>query len=343
MPRYGVLMLPSYNRVYFQSSIELAISELGVANKQLKQKCTDIMTEEIAGVNYLVFNTKEPLDKEDIKLLSRLSFVYALYELLADDQLRLLPVALDPDYHFSDDIVSILKYSGKTNENFTRLLVNIAWITSDSFGKERPHLLDPVCGRGTSLFQGLIYGFNTSGIEQDKTAIKQATTFFSRYLKTKRFKHTASQSKMSENKKKICDITVFETSRDKESYKAGDKMLAAFYRGDTRNAARLIKNKSVDMIVGDLPYGVKHGSNAKTGSFSRNPAGLLREALPHWYKLLKKGGSIVLSWNTYLSSKDDLAQIMQDSGFKLLSGDPYNGFAHRVDQAIIRDIIVGKK
>lgn len=343
MPKYGVLILPSYNRVYFQSSVKLAISELGIANKRLKHECTDIVGEDIAGVKYITFSTKKPLDDQDIGLLSRLSFVYALFELSYGKQLRLTPVTLDFDYHFNDDIISILKYSGKTNETFTKLLVNIAWITCDGFDIKRPHLLDPLCGRGTSLFQGMLYGFNVSGIELDKTAMERATAFLTKYLKTKRLKHKVSRSKMSENKKKICDITKFETSRDKDSYKAGDIMFANFYSSDTRNAAKLIKNKSIDMLVGDLPYGVKHGSNAKTGSFSRNPSGLLKEALPHWYRLLKKGGSIVLSWNTYLSKREELSQIMQDSGFMVYNDKLYDGFTHRVDQAIIRDIIVGKK
>ncbi|MFA7164063.1 MAG: hypothetical protein WC097_07915 [Eubacteriales bacterium] len=344
MPTYGLLLFPSYNRVYFESSLDLAVSELELANACLDKPFEDIGREEIAGINYISFSSKDPLSPDQIRLLSRLSFVYALFEFkLENKEPSLSPLLLHPNPSFSDDIISILKYTGKTNESFTKLLVNIAWMTSDSFGKDRPHLLDPVCGRGTSLFQGLIYGFNVSGLDLDKNAIEKATAFLGKYLKTKRIKHKISQTKISENKKKICDIKVFETNQDKKAYKAGDKLIASFYRADTRHCAKLIKHNSIDMIVGDLPYGVQHGSHAATGSFSRKPAGLLQEALPGWYKLLRKGGSIALSWNKNLASRDELIDILEAAGFSVFTGGPFDGFSHRVDQAIIRDIIVGKK
>jgi SAM-dependent methyltransferase len=351
VPKYGILMYPSYNRVYFQSSRELAAAELQVANTRLSAQCLDIAQQDIAGVSYITFQTDSFLNEADIRVLSRLSFVYALFELKWDSgrgddpgALPVLhPIALNPMTCFEEDLVTILKYSGKTNEAFTKLLVNIGWLTSNSFSHDKIHLLDPICGRGTSLFQGMIYGFDVSGVELDKMGIQQATTFLTRYLKTKRYKHKISQSKMSEAGKKICDITQYETAGTKEAYKSGDTIKAAFYRGDTLHTDKFIKKNSVDIIVGDLPYGVQHGSNTQTGSFTRNPEGLLKEALPHWHKVLKPGGSLVLSWNTFVLKKELISDLMEASGYTVLSGTPYDGFVHRVDQAILRDIIVGKK
>lgn len=351
MPKYGILMYPSYNRVYFQSSKDLAVAELQVANTRLSAPCMDIAQQEIAGVSYITFQTDSGLSEADIRVLSRLSFVYALFELKCNEGTDhdegtlpvLYPVVLNPMFCFEEDLVTILKYSGKTNEGFTRLLVNIGWLTSDSFHQDKIHLLDPLCGRGTSLFQGMIYGFDVSGIELDRTDIQQATTFLTRYLKTKRYKHKVSQSKISEGGKKLCEITQYETAGTKEAYKSGDTIKAVFYRGDTLYTDKFIKKNSVDIIVGDLPYGVQHGSNTQTGSFTRNPEGLLKEALPHWFKVLKPGGSLVLSWNTFVMKKELISGLMEASGYTVLSGPPYDGFVHRVDQAILRDIIVGKK
>lgn len=393
MPVYGILMYPSYNRVYFQSSKDLALAELQVANSRLSQPCLDIGQREIAGVDYIVFNTERPLSEDDIKIISRLSFVYAMFEISTNktDSYRnsngdsnkeksgdtdksccsekssnrekssdsgedndsremhvlsgqpLYPVTLDPEAYFDDDLITILKYSGKTNEAFTKLLVNVAWLTCSTKTEGRIRLLDPISGRGTSLFQGLIYGFDVSGIELDRMAVQQATTFFTKYLQTKRYKHKSSQSKISEQGKKICDITRYEVALSKDAMKSGDTLAADFYRGDTVMTDKYIKKNSVDIIVGDLPYGVQHGSNTQAGTFTRNPEGLIKEALPQWYKVLKPGGTLALSWNTFVLKREQLAEIMESTGLKVLTEGPFENFAHRVDQAIIRDIIIGRK
>jgi len=336
-------MYPSYNRVYFQSSKSLAVAELQAANNRLSQPCLDISHSEIGGVDYIAFSTQEPLKENDIEVLSRLSFVYALFLVEEQDSTVLHPVRLNANDVFDDDLVTILKYSGKTNESFTKLLVNIGWLLCSSTN-ERIHLLDPVCGRGTTLFQGMIYGFDVSGVELDKMNVEQAVQFLNKYLKTKRYKHKMIKSKISENGKKLCETFKFETAGTKEDYKAGNALQVNFYRGDTLNTDKFIKKNSVDIIAGDLPYGIQHGSSTKTGSFTRNPESLLEAALPHWHRVLKTGGSIVLSWNTFVLIKEQISDLLKAAGFEVQTGEPYDsGFVHRVDQAIIRDIIAAKK
>ncbi len=53
-----------------------------------------------------------------------------------DDLLR--PTALRPLAYFDDDLLTIQKYSGKTNEQFTKLLLNVTVLAS-SFA---PQMLD---------------------------------------------------------------------------------------------------------------------------------------------------------------------------------------------------------
>lgn len=343
MPDYAILMYPSYNRVYFQASKSLVAAELKIANTRLSQPCTDIEQRVYAGVDYITFHTDHPLSDNDIRIISMLSFVYAIFELNNQGRLVLYPVALNPMTCFDDDLVTILKYPGKTNETFTKLLINIGWLTSESINADKIHLLDPICGKGTSLFQGLIYGFDVSGVEIDKKAVQQAVTFFTKYLKTKRLKHKVSQSKFSENGKKICEITNYILAGTKDAYKKGDTLSASFYCGDTANTSKFIRKNSIDVIVGDLPYGVQHGSSIQKESFTRNPEALLRKSLPQWYKVLKPGGTLVLSWNTFVLKKELISDLLNMTGYTVFTGEPYDDFNHRVDQAILRDIIISKK
>jgi SAM-dependent methyltransferase len=343
MPHYGILMFPSYNRVYFQSSKELAAAELEAANGRLLSPAQSIAHRTIAGVDYITFETDAPLSPQDIRILSRLSFVYALFELRTGDTRGMIPLEKDPQAYFEEDINTILKYSGKTNEAFTKLMVNLGWLLCDAFGSEEIHLLDPICGKGTTLFQGMIYGFHTYGVEIDKAAVQQAATFLTRYLKTKRYKHQLSESKLSENNKKIGDIYRYALARSKEDYKEGRHLKTEFYRADTLHTAKFFKKNSIDILIGDLPYGVQHGSNTQTGSFTRNPEILLKEALPIWHKVLKPGAALILSWNTFVLKKETIADILSAAGYRVYADGPYNRFSHRVDQAIIRDLIAAKK
>ncbi len=51
------------------------------------------------------------------------------------------------------DMPAILKYKGKTNESFTRLLVNLAVFSAARAAFEkRLTVLDPLCGKGTTFF-----------------------------------------------------------------------------------------------------------------------------------------------------------------------------------------------
>jgi len=337
-------MYPSYNRVYFESSKDLSISELKAANPRLKNPAGEIGLRNIAGVDYITFITQEALEQDDIEVLSRLSFVYALFEIQENGKTILFPVEKQAREYFEDDIVTILKYSGKTNETFTKMMINIGFLAGDYHQEKKISLLDPLSGRGTSLFQGLIYGWDVAGVEIDKKAVQQAVTFLTKYLQTKKIKHKLSQSKMSENGKKLCEIYDYELARTKEEFKGGASLKVRMVQGDTLDTPKFFKKESFHLIVADLPYGIQHGSSTPQGNLTRNPEELLSKAMPGWIKVLKPGGTVVLSWNTFVLKKQVIAEIMEKLGLKVLTDEPYaKGFVHRVDQAIMRDIIIGKK
>ena len=82
----------------------------------------------------------------------------------------LRPVELPRRDRFDDDLLTILKYPGKTNEVFTKLLLNVTvWSGSANSGSDRPlRVLDPMCGRGTTLNQVLMNGWHAAGLDVDE-------------------------------------------------------------------------------------------------------------------------------------------------------------------------------
>ena len=105
------------------------------------------------------------------------------------------------------------------------------------------------------------------------------------------------------------------------------------------------KSNHFHAIVGDLPYGVKHGnvSNRQQSALTRNPAELLKACLPGWRTCLKPGGTLVLSWNRFVLGREELQALLTDSGLEVLTASPFDRFAHRVDNAIWRDVVVARK
>ena len=116
MATYALLVLPSANRVYGQAAPALAAAELRVVVG------VEASVEAIAGLPYLVFSVDGAVDAEAVAALSS---SFALFE-MADGGDLLRPVPLPSVERFDDDLVTIQRYAGKTNERFTRLLLNVA-------------------------------------------------------------------------------------------------------------------------------------------------------------------------------------------------------------------------
>lgn len=43
------------------------------------------------------------------------------------------------------------------------MMINVALLSSDFNYNDRIQLLDPIAGKGTTLFEGAVYGFDTYG------------------------------------------------------------------------------------------------------------------------------------------------------------------------------------
>lgn len=345
MNTYLVLQNPGHNRVYYKTSTKLALSELTIAASRLSSPSSNIGIREIAGIRYLQFDLESKLSKTDLDIVSRLSFFFALYKL---EQQYLLPIQRICYEYLDDKISSILKYSGKTNELFTRMMINVALLSSDYNYNQKINLLDPVAGRGTTLFEGLISGFSGTGVEADSKAVHDSEIFFKKYLEEEKLKHSLDKRQIGQGKKNENAYgQKFLFAKDKTDFKDKSKQLnVEFIHGQTQHISDYFKKDSFHLIVGDLPYGIAHGNKGKTGkgkSNTRNPSELLEAALPGWFKVLKNGGVVVISWNSFLIARDKLAEIFNRHGFSSLTEETYFDFEHLVDRSIKRDIIVAKK
>ncbi|XRQ03242.1 TRM11 family SAM-dependent methyltransferase [Actinomadura welshii] len=351
MTAYGLLVSPSHNRVYAQAAAGLVKAELAVfSERALGGRVRDIEETEIGGVPYVTFSADD-LTEQDIRLLSNLSSLYALFQMEGD---LLRPVVLKPLDLFGSDLLTIQKYSGKTNEYFTKLLLNVTAMAADSpmdLVTGRPRVLDPMCGRGTTLNQAVMYGLDAAGMDIDGKDFDAYAAFIKTWLKNNRVKHRAEVANVRREKSVVGRRLHVTLGASKERYKGGETMEITVVHADSLEAGRFFRPASFDLIVTDAPYGVQHGSRPKGGrpsgkgkpQLSRSPVELLAAAVPEWARLLRPGGAIGISWNTFVGRREDIAEILASSGLQVQGSDAYRGFRHRVDQAISRDLITAQK
>lgn len=346
--QYLVLQHPGHNRVYYNSADKLALAELEIACSKFSVSCKEIKVVEIENIRYLSFETKELLSENDFQILSRLSFVFAIYSLEElNDKTCLIP-ARKTDYKYLDEkIGTLFKYQGKTNELFTKMMINVGLLSSEFDYTDHISLLDPVAGKGTTLFEGAIYGFNVFGIEIEAKFVHETSVYFKKYLEAERLKHKIEKKQVSgSGKSNAIMMQKFDYARSKQEFKQKDLVKElGLICGNSQDAVKYFKHERFHLIVGDLPYGIVHGNSGakKTTAGTRNPSELLNDCLPGWNKVLKTGGVIVVAWNAFVVSKQKLIDIFKGNGFDVLSDRPYDSFEHIVDKSIKRDIIVARK
>jgi hypothetical protein len=338
VPRYALLLKANANRVYSAAAFDLAGAETAALNRgPLGGSIEAAERSTLGGVDYLLLDARAPFDASQLDLLSNLSSLHALFE-VEGDLLRPLPIT--PRVVMDEDVTTIQRYSGKTNEAFTHLLVNLALAESGMFPRllagERVVLLDPACGRGTSLNRAVVYGMDAHGIELDQRDVEAYTTFILTWMKDKRLKHHLEQAKLRKGRDTPAHrITVtYGRSKDRATHHVVD-----IVHDDTLGARTHLKARSVDVLVCDLPYGVQHGAQPAVGRLDRGPAQLLRQALPVWTDLLRPGGAMALAWNRNPLARAELADLVTGAGLELRA-PAEDAFVHRVDRSILRDVLV---
>ncbi|MCL2364460.1 MAG: hypothetical protein FWC71_07355 [Defluviitaleaceae bacterium] len=374
---YAILLHPSFLRLYRDAALRIAVNELTIQYPQAQN------TKQVAigGVPYLCFDEigVHSHTGDALRTLSRFTFTHAIFTVegdipspsTQDIQCILRPLEKNAAYFIDDALSAMLKYTGKTNERFTRLLLHLAEITartptahstppSPLLSPPPLRILDPLAGKGTTLYEALQHGHHAYGIEADAAYPAEADRYLKKFLETARYKFTTHQERISgqhlpgastPNKPQKFTATRHQitTAPDKDTFKSAPRQFEII-QGDTRHAAHFYKKYFFDAIVADLPYGVQHGAkpgakpNAKNpgSSLTRNAAQLLHEALPEWRKVLRSGGTLVLSWNRFLIPRAQMEALLATHGFTPPEALAALDFAHRVDQAIDRDVIVAQ-
>jgi SAM-dependent methyltransferase len=341
MALYALLILPSANRVYADSAVELTVAEIRAFDRAIFRRLEGVESRVISGVPYVTFEA-DGLSPDDVAVLGNLSAGYALYEVVGDGMLR--PVELGRLDRFDDDLITIQKYQGKTNEQFTKLLLNVTLLASDFAGQmlsRRLRVFDPLCGRGTTLNQALMYGFDAAGVDRDQKDFEAYAGFIQTWLKRKRIKHRVEFGPVRRERKVVAKRLKIELAADRDDYKAGATQVLDVVNADTLRSGEFFKE--FDLIVTDLPYGVQHGSRTPGKGLARSPEDLLAEAAPVWARLLRPGGAIGVSWNTFVAKREVAAEGLAAAGLEVVEDEPYLSFRHRVDQAILRDVLVARK
>ena len=347
MPRYAVLPAPSANRVYAAAALGLAEVELAFLDRYAFGGLLEgIAVEQRGGVPYLGFGSGEPLADEEVRAVGALSSAHAVFEVeggAAGELLR--PVRAGGALHrFDDDLLTIPRYAGRTNEQFTALLVTLATVAGHgmaALGSTRLRVLDPVCGRGTTVNQAVMCGHDAAGVDLDGRDVEAWATFFATWLKDKRLKHQVERHHLRRSTATGGGVRI-EVSlwEDKAAQHAGDGQKVVMIADDTRTTAAHLGARSVDAIAADLPYGVAHGSRSGD-RLARRPGDLVAEALPVWRDVLRPGAAMALAWNVRTMPLEAMAEAVAEAGLEQV--EVPGSFLHRVDRTITRDVMIARR
>ncbi|MFC0675538.1 TRM11 family SAM-dependent methyltransferase [Brachybacterium hainanense] len=335
------LRAPSANRVYTDAAGPLAAAE---ARWVLGTRFPGAVVHErlLAGHDHLEITADAPREQL-LPVVSLLSSTMALYEPVdvPDEPAPLLrPVPLAPVLHHSSDLETTLKYPGKTNEQFTALLINLAASLSENRDRLLDGtlaLLDPMCGRGTTLNRALRLGLSPTGADLDRRDTDAYRTFLLAWLRQHRLRHTSEAGRLSLRGASIGTRFRAELAADKETLRAGGGQSVTVLGTDTLALGDLLPDGRTDAIVADLPYGVQHGAH-HGASLQRSPLEVLRAAAPVWRRLMRPGAGMALAVNRRTADHAEASALLADAGLQLLSAD--GAFRHRVDQAIDRDVLL---
>lgn len=304
MPTYALLITPRAEAAFFADVLRIAQAELSLV--------TGLESElwQMGDLRFLRVEAQTP------EPFARLSCVQGAFE-WQDGLLR--PLALDAGFHLHSDFVWGEKYRGKTNETLTQLLINLA------LGGRNPQglrLLDPMCGRGTSLLWALRYGMEAVGVDRDASSLPEMRRALKKWSKVHRQKHKLSEGWVQKtNRSGIGKHLDFE---------AGPRLRAIL--GETGDLRDLVHRKRFDLIVTDAPYGVQHqGSKDK-----RSPEETLLGAVAGWAESLNGGGRLAMAFNSYMPKRAVLEDACQDAGLVVMPTD----LEHRMSESILRDVLL---
>ena len=314
MKSLSLLISPQAKNAFFGDYIEVAKAELSwlIGERAITHT-------KIAAMDFFEIEAGEA----QLAQLASLSFVYGIFERQND---QLLPLPVDTAFELHEDFVSGAKFKGKTNEMLTQMLINVGLQSIDYRTVSEVKLLDPMCGRATTLLWAMRYGMKSKGIEQDTRALADIRQNVKKWCKVHRQKHQFKEGFVGkankQDKGKFIDFSANNTSM---------RVIA----GDSTGASNLLKGEKFQLLVSDLPYGVQHFTTDKT----RNPLSVLQACAHDWSESLKPGGVMVLAFNRYIPKREELIAAFVGHGMQALDFSA----AHRMSESIVRDVVILKK
>ena len=333
---YCFQLLPHANIRYQESLNLLGAAELSCILGALRIDA-QVSLKNIGGTPFLCFEAPE-MTQEQLSACARHS---ALTFLCTEENGLLRPLDCPRGDYLPRDLAEVLKYKGKTSAVFTHMMINLALTAGNSFSAQKPlTVLDPLCGRGTTLFVALQKGMNSVGIDLDRKDLKEAADYLSRYLQYHRLKHKLEQGARTVKSQSIPDA-LYTLADSKQAFQAGDTRSLRLLLGDTGAIGALLKKTPADLLVTDLPYGVQHAP--QEGRRPENFPGMLRRVLPAWKDALRPGAGVAISFNSLTLPRKTLVELLEQAGFQVLTEAPYATFEHFVEQAVTRDVVVARK
>ncbi len=343
MKKYAIMCQQQALGIYKEDAQSVITNELKAVFNGMDESAEEISFEKIGGISYLTFKIQQEPSNAVFTRIARTSAFYALFEMKKE---AFWPKEANPNYIFLQNMPALFNNQGKGNEFFTRLLINLALSACRTKSEGQKTLLDPLAGESTTLYDALMLGLNAYGVEISSKYFMDSCHYAAKFMQTAKFKHTTKTDKIFDIKsRKISDSYTLEFSADKKSFNSKQTSIFKIFAADTRSADKLLEKNAIDIIVSSLPRGIKQASKkaSKKDEKSSKPVALFAEALPSWEMLLKKGGSIALSFNEHTTPKEKLAEIIQQSGMKVLNEAEYYGYQHIVDSTIRRNVIVAVK
>ena len=290
----------------------------------------------LAGQNYLLVTLDDaghPLLSTVLARLGATSEAYEYFEHIGERPgpfLRPLDCVFTPFVPL--EMAEARRYRGKTNEVFTRVLLNVA-LFAGAFREQitgRLRILDPLAGGCTTLFLALIAGYDAFGIEHERQDVETTALFLRQFLHSEHipFKERDERGRRA-GRRYLFEIGHKEATR-----------YLALAHGETAQADLHLQEvpggPRMHAIVTDLPYGIQHFGEI---------ASLLNGALPVWERLLLPGGTLALSWNATRIPRQEMVDCIEHTtSLRVLNDPPYTLFEHAVDRVIKkRDIVVAVK
>ncbi|WP_341854914.1 hypothetical protein [Brachybacterium sp. GPGPB12] len=238
------------------------------------------------------------------------------------------------------DLETTLRYTGKTNEQFTALLVNLAAALSARRAgilDGTLDLLDPLCGRGTTLNRAARLGLSPVGAEIDRKDVETYRAFLGTWSRTHRFKHTLETTRLTVHGERLGDRTEAELAPDKQTLRAGGGRRLTLLGCDTTRLGEVRPAAPSTRWSGTCPTASSTApARAAPGGAPRSRSRARRR--PAGARCARDGAGVALAVNRRTLDHAEASAVLAGAGSRVLSAD--GAFRHRVDQSIDRDILL---